>query len=185
MPLKLPWSAGGEADDPYWERFIHNPPHDLQNMVTEMIAKVPDGMINPAREETHTPEVTAQHIKQLALALNADLCGVARLDAGGPDDYPFAVICAVRAEYDPDAAIGVGGQVPRQNGLFLSFVISAYIRELGFRATAKDPKDAVKLAARAGLGTLDPDGRLRVPRFGTKVHVAPPIRTDLPLAADG
>jgi hypothetical protein len=182
--LTLPWSAGA-ADDPYWERFINNPPCDLQNMVTDLLAKAPEGMINPAREETHTPEVTSSHIKQLAQRLTADLVGVARLDASGPDDLPFAVICVVRAEHDPDTALGVGGQVPRQNGLFITFVMSAYIRELGFRATAKDPTDAVALAVRAGLGTRDADARLRTPRFGTRVHVVNPIRTDLPLAADG
>jgi epoxyqueuosine reductase QueG len=41
------------------------------------------------------------------------------------------------------------------------------------------------LAAAAGLGTLDTQRRLVTPKFGTRVHVANVIRTDLPLAPDG
>ena len=43
-----------------------------------------------------------------------------------------AIVCAVRAEYDPRAAPGIGGQVPVQNGLFVTFILSAYIREMGY-----------------------------------------------------
>ena len=99
--------------------------------------------------------------------------------------YPFAVICAVHADYDPRAASGIGGQVPVQNGLFITFVLSAWIRELGFRASAAPDPNAEKLAALAGLGTLNKEGRLVTPQFGANVHVANVIRTDLPLAADG
>ena len=114
--------------------------------------------------------------------------GIAKLIAanGEPGEgYPFGVVCAVTAEYDPRTARGIGGQVPVQKGLFISFVLSAWIRELGFRATAGPHPDAKKLAARAGLGRLDADGRLVTPKYGTGVHVANVIRTDLPLAADG
>jgi epoxyqueuosine reductase QueG len=41
------------------------------------------------------------------------------------------------------------------------------------------------LAAQAKLGTLNSEGRLVTPQFGTKVYVANAIRTDLPLAVDG
>jgi len=74
--------------------------------------------------------------------------------------------------------------VPVQNGLFITFVLSAWIRELGFRATAAPHPDAEKLAAAAGLGKLNPDGRLLTPKYGTRIHVADVIRTDLPLAPD-
>ena len=66
--------------------------------------------------------------------------------------YPFAVICAVQADYDPRQAPGIGGQVPVQKGLFITFVLSAWIRELGFRATAALDPNAEQLAAAAGLG---------------------------------
>jgi epoxyqueuosine reductase QueG len=79
----------------------------------------------------------------------------------------------------------MGGQVPVQNGLFITFVLSAWIRELGFRATAAPQPGDEKLAAQAGLGTLDRQGRLVTPQFGVKIYVANAIRTDLPLAPDG
>jgi len=44
---------------------------------------------------------------------------------------------------------------------------------------------AEQLAAAAGLGTLDADGRLVTRELGTRVHVANVIVTDLPLAPDG
>jgi hypothetical protein len=95
------------------------------------------------------------------------------------------VLCAVPADDDPRTSRGIGGQVPVQNGLFITFVLSAWMRELGFRATAKREVDAEKLAAQARLGSLNNAGRLVTPRFGAHIHVADAIFTDLPLAADG
>jgi hypothetical protein len=124
----------------------------------------------------------------MAQYFGAEMVGIVKLnsnDAKNGELYPFAVICAVRADYDPREALGVGGQVPVQNGLFISFVLSAWIRELGFRAIAAPDPDAEKLAAAAGLGRLNAKGRLVTEKFGSNVHVANVIRTDLPLAADG
>jgi len=149
-----------------------------------MIRNAPEGNVFPTRADIHTPEITSSHVKEMARYLGADLVGIARLSSSGDDGYPFAVLCAVRADYDPREAPGIGGQVPVQNGLFVTFVLSAWIRELGFRATAAPDPDAEKLAAAAGLGRLDPAGKLVTPRYGSRVHVASVIRTDLPLAAD-
>jgi hypothetical protein len=187
-PLALPWPDGSTAVDPYWDAFINRPARDPRNSVPEIIRGAPDGAVNPAKEDIHTPEVTASHIKDLARYLGADLVGIVRLngpDAAEGSDYPFAVVCAVRAEHDPREAPGIGGQVPVENGLFTTFVLGAYIRELGFRAVAAADPHAERLAAAAGLGRLDAAGRLVTPRFGARVHVADVIRTDLPLAADG
>jgi hypothetical protein len=130
----------------------------------------------------------AHHVKEMARYFGAELIGIARLetnDANNPDSYPFAVLCAVRAEYDPRVSPGIGGQVPVQNGLFITFVLSAWIRELGFRASVVPHLEAETLAAQAGLGTLNAAGRLVTPHFGARVHIADAICTDLPLAADG
>jgi hypothetical protein len=198
-PFKFPWfGKNSHKNDPYWDFFINTPPADLANTVTEMIRKAPDGSVFPTKAELHTPEITASHVKGMAEYFGAELVGIAKLgnlfplvvgeEKGEGDEnqnYPFAIICAVHADYDPRTSPGIGGQVPVQNGLFITFVLSAWIRELGFQAkTAPDP-DADKLAAAAGLGTLNSDGRLVTPKFGTNVHIANVIRTDLPLAADG
>jgi hypothetical protein len=185
-PKFLRLASGKHSDDPYWDFFIKTPPADLANTVTEMIRKAPEGNIFPTKAELHTPEITSNHVKGMAQYFGADLVGIARLSSDTPgDNYPFAVICAVRAEYDPRESPGIGGQVPVQNGLFITFVLSAWIRELGFRATAAPDPDADSLAAAARLGTLNPQGKLVTQRYGTKVHVANVIRTDLPLAPDG
>src|SRR5581483_5012620 len=121
----------------------------------------------------------------MAEYFGAELVGIVRLKQDGGENYPYAVICAVHADYDPRTSPGIGGQVPVQNGLFITFVLSAWIRELGFRASAAPDADADQLAAAAGLGTLDTQGRLVTAKLGAKVHIANVIRTDLPLAPDG
>ncbi len=198
-PFNIPWlGKDPHKDDPYWDFFINTPPADLANMVTEMIRSAPEGNVFPTKAELHTPDITSSHVKELARYLGTDLIGIARLNAAssplpqkgedktdGDEQYPFAVICAVQADHDPRQAPGIGGQVPVQKGLFISFVLSAWIRELGFRATAAVDPNAEKLAAVAGLGTLNAAGRLVTEKFGTHVHVANVIRTDLPLAPDG
>ncbi len=178
----------GSPKDPYWDFFINSAPTDLANSVPEMIRRAPEGNIFPTKADIHTPEITSSHVKEIARYLGTDLIGIARLDSNEADNgegYPFAVVCAVRADHDPREAPGLGGQIPVQNGLFVTFVLSAWIRELGFRATASQDPNAERLAAAAGLGTLNPSGRLVTPKYGTQVHVANVIRTDLSLAADG
>ena len=198
-PFKIPrLGKDSHKDDPYWDFFINTPPADLANTVTEMIRSAPEGNVFPTKAELHTPDITSSHVKELARYLGTDLVGIARLNATPSplsqgletkretDEHsPFAVICAVQADYDPRKAPGIGGQVPVQKGLFITFVLSAWIRELGFNATAALDPNAEQLAAAAGLGTLDTQRRLVTPKFGTHVHVANVIRTDLPLAPDG
>jgi hypothetical protein len=157
---------------------------DLANSAVEIIRSAPEGNVFPTRSDLHTPEITARHVKEMARYLGADLVGIAAVK-DDDESLPFAVVCAVRADHDPRTSPGIGGQVPVQNGLFVTFVLSAWIRELGFRATSTRDARAEPLAARAGLGTLDAEGRLVTREFGSGVHVADVIRTDLPLAPDG
>jgi hypothetical protein len=188
VALRLPWSGKtSHRNDPYWDFFINTPPADLANTVTEMIRNAPAGNVFPTKTELHTPEITSSHLKGMAEYFGAESVGVLKLTPGADEveAYPFAVICAVHADYDPRTSPGIGGQVPVQNGLFITFVLSAWIRELGFQASAGPDPDAEKLAAKAGLGTLNSAGRLVSPKFGANVYVANVIRTDLPLAPDG
>jgi epoxyqueuosine reductase QueG len=93
----------------------------------------------------------------------------------------------LKAEYDTRTAAGVGGQTPVLKGLFATFTLAAYIRELGYRATRvfAEDKRAQRLAAAAGLGHVHADGGLVTPQFGRGVYVAEVIFTDLPLQPDG
>ncbi len=197
MNFKLPWSGkDSHKDDPYWDFFINTLPADLTNTVTELMRNAPAGNIFPTKAELHTPEITASHVKGMAQYFGAELIGIAKLDNLSPrpragegkgegNDFPFAVICAVHADYDPRTSPGIGGQMPVQNGLFITFVLSSWIRELGFRAEVVRDANTDALAAQAGLGTLNGLGKLVTHNFGTGVYVADAIYTDLPLAADG
>jgi len=204
VALKFPWSGkDSHKDDPFWEFFINTPPADLTNTVTELIRNAPPGNIFPTKAELHTPAITASHVKGMAQYFGTELIGIVKLDnlRPGPlageerseddqknievNDLPFAVVCAVHADYDPRTSLGIGGQMPVQNGLFITFVLSSWIRELGFRAAVMRDTDADALAAKAGLGTLNAEGKLVTAKFGAGVYVADPIYTDLPLAADG
>jgi hypothetical protein len=179
--LKIPWRrAQARHHDPYWDFFINTPPTDRANSVLDVIRKAPEGNVFPTKADLHTPEVTTSHVKEMARYLGADLVAITTLendDAG----HPFAIVCAVRADDDPRETPGIGGQVPVQNGLFVTFVLAAWIRELGFRASMAMSPDAPRLAAAAKLGTLDRTGKLVTAEYGTRVHVANVIRTDLPL----
>ena len=113
VALKFPWSRKDVHDDvPYWDFFINTPPADLTNTVTELIRNAPAGNIFPTPADIHTPEITAQHVKDMAQYFGAELVGIARLEtnADNPDGYPCAVLCAVQAEYDPRVSPGIGGQ---------------------------------------------------------------------------
>src|ERR1044071_7480965 len=183
--MRLPWSGkDSHRNHPYWDFFINTPPDDLANTVTEMIRKAPEGNVFPAKTELHTPEITSSHVKGMAAYFGAELVGIVNLKQDSTESFPYAVVCAVHADYDPRTSPGIGGQVPVQNGLFITFVLSAWIREMGFRASAAPDPDADKLAAAAGLGTLNKNGKLSTPQYGTCVYVADVIATDLPVAPD-
>jgi hypothetical protein len=189
--LRNPLRRSGSGDDPYWDAFINRPPADIRNTITEIVGKAPEGNVFPTRAELHSPDVTASHVKELAVYLGTHLVGIADLSKQAPEiarGYPFAVVCTVRAEDDPYTSPGIGGQAPVQLGQFITFIVASWIRELGFRGSMKIEVPRAErelLAVAAGLGKLTADGRLTVPKYGTKIHVADILFTDLPMMADG
>lgn len=189
--LRVPWGRSAAGDDPYWEAFINRPAADLRNTIPEIVGKAPEGNIFPTQSELHSPNVTSSHVKELAAYLRADLCGIVDLSKQAPEvarGYPFAIVTAVRAEYDPYTSPGLGGQTAVQSSQYVTFIVAAWIRELGFRGTMKietSREERERLAVAAGLGKLNGDGRFTAPKYGTKIHIADPIFTDLPMEADG
>lgn len=160
----------------------------MTNTVIELIRKAPPGNVFPTKTELHTPEITSGHVKGMALYFGSEMTGIVALGDSAPDNsekFPFAILCAIHSDYDPRAAKGIGGQMPVQNGLFITFVLSSWIRELGYRAKVVRDHDFDALAAKAGMGSLNGSGRLVAPRFGANVYVADAIYTDLPMQADG
>jgi len=188
--LKLPWRRSGAGDDPYWDAFINRPPADRRNTIPEIIGKATEGNIFPTISELHSPNVTSKHVKELGAYLRAVLVGIVDLSKQDPAlarGYPYAVVCAVRSEYDPYTSPGVGGQTAIQAGQYVTFIMAAWIREMGFRGTMKietSREERERLAVAAGLGTMS-GGRFKAPKYGTKIHIADIIFTDLPMLVDG
>ena len=146
------------------------------NTVIELIRNAPAGNIFPTKAELHTPEITSSHVKGMAQYFGAELIGIAKLEfarrplATTETNYPFAVLCAVHADYDPRAAQGIGGQMPVQNGLFITFVLSSWIRELGFRAKVVPRCRRASACRQGGIGNLEQrrqagDSRIRRQRL--------------------
>jgi len=212
--VRRPFSHQREGDrDPYWDAFINTPPADPNNVIPHAFSQVRDGETNPVRAEVHSPNVLSSHIKELGRFYGADLIGIVGLPAVSrtasfsPEGVPvdsvrdsirspegvssgaqgFAIVTVLKADYDTRTSRGVGGQTPALKGLFATFTLAAYIRELGYRATRVFGEDnrGERLAAAAGLGRLNAEGRLVSPRFGRLVYVAELIFTDLPLEPDG
>jgi hypothetical protein len=195
-----------EGKDPLWEHFIYRAPTDPKNNLTPALQSAPEGRIYPIKTEVSDPHTMSRQIKELAQWFGADLVGIVALQPGQlspgaqsgasvstetteplesrADRYPFAIVCTMASEYNPEAAKGLGGQLAVQNGAVVNHHLRNYIRELGYRASIGGA-DPIGMAMVAGLGTLDRRGRF-VPRSqAAHVHVADPILTDLPLAPDG
>src|SRR4051794_33863709 len=190
-PIRLPWPRSGTDDDPYWDAYINRPPADIRNTIPEIVGKAPEGNIFPTKAELHSPNVTSDHVKELARYLKTQLVGIVDLTRQNSElahGFPYAIVCAVRAEHDPYTSPGVGGQKAVQAGQYVTFVVASWIRELGYRGSIKiatTRQQREHLAVAAGLGKLDSAGRLTVPKYGTSIYVADILFTDLPMLADG
>jgi len=179
--VRLPWRTKPEEEDPYWDFFLNSAPADERNSLLAAIRNAPEGVVKPVKDDIHTPEVMTRHTKELAAYLGADLTGIARTDRS---EHPYAVLIGMRAGNDPRKASGIGGQLPIQQGMYAVFILSAWLRELGYQGTAKISVDNEALAVRACMGTLNEDGRVIHPELGP-LAIADAILTDLPLQADG
>jgi hypothetical protein len=191
--LRALWSRIRPPKDPYEEFYLNAKPRDPRNLIATRIRGAPDGSVFAVKAETHTPEIMADHVKQLGAFFGVDLVYIARAeglglgelpDAGGTAALPFAIFCLLRSEHDPRDAPGIGGNATALKGAFATFQIAAIIREFGYQARRVTDETRDEAAAAAGIGTLDARGRLTTPRFGAKVHVADVILTDLPVAVD-
>jgi epoxyqueuosine reductase len=194
-----------ESKDPLWDHFIYRAPADPKNNLTPALQSAPEGRIYPVKTEVSDPHTMSRQIKELAHWFGADLVGITALlpahmspnaqsdasvsteETEPPESstyrYPFAIVCTIATEYNPEGAKGLGGQLAVQNGAVVNHHLRNYIRELGYRASIGDA-DPFAVAAAAGLGRLDQHGRFVTKSRATYSHVADPILTDLPLAPD-
>ena len=197
------------AKDPLWDHFVNSSPVDPKNDLNPHIQVAPEGAIYPVKTEESDPATLSRTIKELGQWLGVDMVGIVALESSttptrGPSDagggaeaevgegesasdqrpYPFAVVCGVLADYDPEEAKGLGGQQAVQKGAVVSHYLRAYIRELGYRAVFGGP-DHLSVAEAAGLGRMDEHGRFVTKNKRPYVHIAEVISTDLHMAPDG
>jgi hypothetical protein len=184
-PLNLKWLPRRSEADPYWDLFVRTPPVDPNNLVAESLRHVTEGNVFPIKTDVHSPQIMSSHVKEFARFLGADLCGVAPLGRpADPPDLPFGIVVAMAADYDMREAQGIGGQAPMLKGAFVTFVLGAWIRESGYRATRIALAESNQLAVSAGLAGIDSSGRLLNARVGPYLHIADILCTDMPLALD-
>jgi hypothetical protein len=165
--MRTPWRrrVASSREDPYWDAFLFSPPADPNNSIPHAFAQASIGGVNPVRTEVHSPNVMSSQVVDLAKFYGADDAGIVQLADGH-----FGVVCALHVDCDPKLAPGIGGQTPVMKGLFATFTLAAFIRELGYEAKCVARADAEELARRAGLTTRER-------------YIAEIIETDLPLQA--
>ena len=196
--LRSLWSRLRRTEDPYEEFYLQAAAADPRNLMVTRIRGAPEGSVFAVKAETHTPEVMSRQIKDLGGFFKADLVHIVATQGldleiaaadetdgeGAAENLPFAVFMLFRADHDHRDAPGIGGHAANLKAAYATFQTAAIIREYGFHARRLAPADPDKAASSAGLGSLDGRGRLKTPTFGSKVHVADVIVTDLPLAHD-
>lgn len=180
------------AERALWESFVSRPAYDPANFLTEGMRAAPEGAVNSVKSDVHTPEIMAEHVKEMARKFGADLVGIVALDPANddretfPEPATFAVVCALFAPYDPATTPGLAAQGRVQRGLMVSFMLAAYLRETGHFATTRDVsvEERARLATRAGVARRDRQGRLRRARHRGGVWVSDVVYTDFPLVGE-
>jgi hypothetical protein len=187
----LPW----RKRDPWWDDFINKEPNDPKNLVGLTVAAAPGGPVYGNKPEVHDTAAMTGQIKGFAEFLGSCLVAITNTDPAyledAPEDgsegdtelYPYAIICAVKYEHDPNKARGIGGQLAQQKLAVINFQMRSYIRQLGYKASLRHPKSA-EMAVAAGLGTIDKQGRFSAKRYGHRVWLGDVILTELPLVVD-
>jgi len=188
-------------DDPYWEYFLNRPMADPKNLVMDVITKSPGGGLFGQKLDVHDPKAMAGHCVQLVKFFGADFGGIIRTDpnlvqivvpdgisetdllAPGqqlPDRYPYTIVSMVHWAFDAKQHPGMGGQLGRQKVAAANFHLRSYIREIGYEAIFATPVSN-QLAVKAGLATLDGQGRITTSEFGRDVVWETVILTNLPM----
>lgn len=153
--------------------------------------------IAPARQED-TPEGWTRRVKDFALAHEADLVGVARVDPlwvfeGAAVHVPFVVVLGVAMDHAALAKapeVDSPAEVARQynRGTRAAKALANFIREQGYEAEGHGgpgagPLQLVPAAIAAGFGQLGKHGSIINRRLGSSFRLAG-VLTDLPLVPD-
>lgn len=207
----LKWRKDRAGVDAFGRVFGRGGNGDPNNSFQDVMSQVPEGAVNPDRLPVSDPVSEAHKIKEVARFFGADAVGITHLDqayiyshrarstadggkAGDPIDLPhrFAICLLFAGDYDrymtcnsriADAEYQVG----QKGTITPTFMLAAYIREMGYAARAHCHSgyevNPIPLAVNAGLGELGRYGMLIHEEYGSRVHLAT-VTTDLPLAVD-
>jgi len=156
-----------------------------------------DGEVSPDCTEFPAPAAAAEHIKDIALRLGADMVGITHVDQAhvykGQDvPHQFAVVIAVAMDYD--AIKESPTEVSNEEVLHIYDVtggitteLAKQIRELGYPARAHtlrfEQLNMLPHAYAAGLGELGKHGSLINRVLGSSFRVSV-VTTDIPMSVD-
>ena len=172
------------------------------------VAEKAKRFIETGEPVTHTPDGNTRIIKKAARLLGADLVGICRAHPNliysheydlfqaehRPLDLPegctHAIVMVIEMDYDtmkysPDAIAGTATGLGYSKMAFLTNLVAAFIRGLGYRAipSGNDTGLSIPLAMAAGLGELGRNGLLITEKYGPRVRICK-VFTDLPLLHD-
>jgi len=206
------WRKTRAGVDAFGRTFGRGGNADPNNSYQHVMSQAHEGAVNPDRIPVSSPASTARNIKEVARFFGADAVGITHLDqayvyshraksspvdGGKPGDpihlpHKYAICLVYAGDYDrymtcnsriSDAEYQVG-----QKGTIMpTFMLAAYIREMGYPARAHCHSgyevNPIPLAVNAGLGELGRYGMLIHEEYGSRVHLAT-VTTDLPLEVD-
>lgn len=182
------------------------------NSIVNVMKQIPEGEVSPDRIHVPDPAAMARKIKEVARFFGADVVGICHLDqayvyshrAGGrpeeglkpgdPIDLPhkYAICLGFEGNYDRFMAnnsriTDIEYQMGDTRMMVPTFMLAAYIREMGYPARAhyhtRRELNPVALGVNAGLGELGRHGLLIHEDYGPRLQLAA-VTTDLPLTVD-
>ena len=167
-----------------------------------------DTPVAPDRVEIEDPDAMAREIKKIARFFGADLCGITEMDgrwlysarvdvrdmSEAPLDLPDGMTSVIVLGHEMDrdlvqtypsalAGAATGREYSHEAAVVMQ--TAAYIRNLGYRATASmnDTGLVIPYAIKAGLGEYARNQMVITPEFGPRLRFSK-IFTDLPLTHD-
>jgi epoxyqueuosine reductase QueG len=167
-----------------------------------------DTPVAPTRVELGDPADETAEIRALAKMFGADLVGITEIDERWhyshrpdvrdmtpvandlPDGMTRVIVMGHAMDFDlvetyPSALAGASTGMEYSHEAAISIQLSAYIRNLGFRAVASmnDTALVIPYAIKAGLGEYGRNQMVLTPEYGPRVRFSK-IFTDMPLLAD-
>ena len=185
---------------------------NAHNSLQHMLGHIPVGAVSPERIPISDPAAMASKIKEIARFFGADVVGITHLDQayvyshraracpadgekpGDPIHLPhrYAICLGFAGDYDRFMTCNSRiADAEYQRGDFRtmvpSFMLAAYIREMGYPAIAhyhtRREINPIPLAINAGLGELGRNGLLIHEDYGSRLQLAV-VTTDLPMEVD-